>query len=218
MIFITLSPCAGLLQGRPLDDWALIDSHTEGCVGKASLLTANIFNPYPLRCVCVRGCEEVVKMVARINRMLLLVRDLSRETSVRWHHKLSCVMFVKCIWNVSTFSCLYKQSAATAQPPCIFCDETARLHEVISPLPKWDGNAFTQGIQQHAAAPRRRQCNSNGTNNRASVLLTRNLYCTLQKWDQLYGSVGFLWEEKKEIEKEQKKICSADNRSEECSS
>lgn len=56
-------------------------------------------------------------MVLKINRMLLLVRDLSWETSVRWHHKLSCVIFVKCVWNVSSFSCLNTQSAATAQLP-----------------------------------------------------------------------------------------------------
>lgn len=124
------------------------------------------------------GCEEVVKIVQRINRKLLLVRDLSRETSVRWHHKLSCVMFVKCSRDASTFSRSDKQSAASVRlPSCIFCDETAQLHEVISPLSKWDGNAFTQGIQQHA----RRLCTSNGTNNRACILLTWNLYCTLQK-------------------------------------
>lgn len=160
-------------------------------------------------------------MVRRINRMLLLVRDLSRETSVRWHHKLSCVMFVKCIWNVSA-ACINSRQQQLGSP-CIFCDETTRMHEVISLLPKWDGNAFTRGVQQHTAAPRRRLCTSNGTNNRAPILLTWNLYYTLQKWDQLYGSVGFLWErERKKIKKQiersnQKKMYSADNRSKECS-
>lgn len=107
-------------------------------------------------------------------------------------------MFVKWICSVSTFSRLYKQSARdSSASPRRRRWNAAPSHEVIAPLPKWDGNASTEGIQKHTAAPRRRLRNSNGTKNRASILLTEDLYYSLQKWDQLYGSVGFLWGEKK---------------------
>lgn len=137
-------------------------------------------------------------MVLRINRMLLLVgRPFQRNIGEVASQVVTCEVS----WNVSGMSLppMFRVSSDnlphSPSPSRIFRDETARMHEVISLLPKWDGNAFIQGIGEHAAAPRRRLlCTPNGTNNRASILLTWNPYYTLQKWDQLYGSVGFLWE------------------------